>query len=89
MEIIQLSRAELNDLVIELKKHITEELKSLKEKKAEQPLSPKEAAKYLKISMGTYYCRVKTGEIPERLLHRKGRKVQLFESELEHYIKES
>lgn len=89
--ILQFKQSDFDKFLIDMKNHITKEVQAIhkKETKVEDPISPKQAAAYLKISMTTFYERKKSGEIPERFFHGKGRKVQLFKSELEQHLKES
>ena len=90
--IFQITKSDLNSFLTELKDHITKEVRAIhhnSEDATEQPISPKQAAAYLRICMSTFYYRIKSGEIPTKVLHRHGRKVWLFKSELKQYCKES
>lgn len=53
------------------------------------PLSKKQAAKFLCISVQTLDRRLKSGDIPSKFIHGKGKMKSFFASELELYIRKS
>lgn len=74
-------------MVAELKQHLISELKELAF--VERPMCCREAAQYLLIHENTLYKRIRTGEIPERVIHRIGGSVYFFPSELRDFLKKS
>jgi excisionase family DNA binding protein len=55
----------------------------------EKPISVKEAAKYLGVAENTLYVYMRKGVIPPKYVHRLGRNVYLFKSELFEMLKKS
>jgi excisionase family DNA binding protein len=89
--ILQFKQSDFIRFLDDLKTHVTKEIRSIQrqDNAVEEPINPKAAAAYLKISLKTYYNRIKSGDIPERIIHRNGKKVHLFKSELKQFLKES
>lgn len=76
-----------HSILAELKQHIANEIKNMAI--VERPLCAKAAADYLLIHENTLYRRMKSGEIPESVIHRTGGSVYFFPSELRDYLKKS
>lgn len=76
-------------LVIELKETIREEIAKLRKDNPDPPMSRKQAAKYLGMNDSTLHRKFKSGEYPAKLMHRSGKRVHFFRSELEAFIKKS
>ena len=87
--IFQMKQSDFEKFMTDLKKFVSDEVRSEKVKSVEKPISPKEAAAFLKISLKTLYNRINNSDIPAQLIHRNGGNVYFFESELEQYIKQS
>jgi predicted DNA-binding transcriptional regulator AlpA len=81
------SEPTIHSIMAELKEHLANELKNLAF--VERPMCAKQAADYLLIHENTLYRRMKTGQIPARVIHRTGGSVYFFPSELKDYIKKS
>jgi excisionase family DNA binding protein len=74
-------------LLNDLKAHITQEIKTLKNIVIEKPINYDEAAKYLGIAKSTLYQRLRTGHYPPSIAHNDGGSVHFFASELQQFIK--
>lgn len=55
----------------------------------EQPIGIKEACQYLKIHEQTLYKYTRNGKMPRKFIHRVGRSVRFFKSELQEFLKAS
>lgn len=81
---IILKPEDFKSLVSDLKDMLRSELKGYV---VEEPLTAKEAARYLKITDKAMWERFRKGTMPAELIHRSGGSVYFFASELHRYLK--
>ena len=89
MEQVIMSGQSFDKLLNDLKAHITEEIKTMKNVVIEKPLTYQGAADYLGIHTSTLFKRIREGKIPSSVVHKTDGSVYFLPSELHQLIKNS
>jgi predicted DNA-binding transcriptional regulator AlpA len=88
MQVHLLQQTDFDRLIESLKEQIRSEIQSIKAAEPEEkPLHPPDAAIHLGISRATLFKRINRGELPPRVVHRNGKSLYFFKSELNEFIK--